>query len=132
MLMALGLFVFSLPTLAYDELSRKTSYRHAFTARIGARDAAQFTGIGEETVSIGGSTFHELGDGEASIAELRTMAESGEAWALVDGTGLVWGSYVILTVDEKHRDFFPDGTPRQIDFGVELLRVDDEGGVAAA
>lgn len=128
MLMALGLFVFSVPTLAYDELSRKSAYRHAFTPRVGTRDAAQFTGAGEESVSISGSVFHELADGEASISELRTMGESGQTWALVDGTGKVWGSYVIVTVDEKHRAFFPNGTPRQIDFGIELMRVDDESG----
>lgn len=125
MLMALGLFVFSVPTLAYDELSRKSAYRHATTPRLGARDAAQFTGAGEETVSISGSAYAELSDGEASITQLRTMAESGEAWALVDGVGRVWGSYVILVVDEKHRAFWPNGLPRQIDFAIELLRVDD-------
>lgn len=125
MLMALGLFVFSIPTLAYDELSRKAAWRHAATPRIGARDAVQFTGAGEETVSIAGNAFAELADGQASIEQLRGMGASGEAWALVDGAGQVWGSFVILTVDEKRRAFFPDGTPRQIDFAIELLRVDD-------
>jgi hypothetical protein len=125
MLMALGLFVFSIPTLAYDELSRKAAWRHAATPRIGARDAVQFTGAGEETVSIAGNAFAELADGQASIEQLRTMGASGQAWALVDGAGQVWGSFVILTVDEKRRAFFPDGTPRQIDFAIELLRVDD-------
>jgi phage protein U len=128
MLMALGMFVFSIPTLAYDDLSRKAAYRHAATPRVGARDAAQFTGPGEETVSISGSAFAEVGDGGASIARLRSMGETGESWALVDGAGLVWGSFVLLTVDEKHRAFFPDGTPRQIDFSIELLRVDDDNG----
>ena len=132
MLMALGMFVFSIPTLAYDELSRKAAYRHAASPRVGARDAAQFTGPGEETVSISGSAFHELGGGEASIARLRAMGESGESWALVDGAGLVWGSFVILAVDEKHRAFFPDGTARQIDFGIDLLRVDEDDGGASA
>lgn len=132
MLMALGMFVFSVPTLAFDDLSRKTSYRHASTPRIGARDATQYTGVGEETVSIGGSAFAELADGEASIAQLRAMAEPGAAWSLVDGTGTVWGSYVLLTVDEKRRAFWPDGTPRQIDFAIELLRVEDGTGIGRA
>lgn len=132
MLMALGLFIFSVPTLAFDELARKTSYRHVSNARIGARDATQFTGIGDETVSIGGSAFFELGAGEASIAQIRAMAETGSPWSLVDGTGGVWGSYVLITVDEKRRDVFPDGTPRRIDFSLELLRVDDGTGIGRA
>ncbi len=132
MLMALGLFVFSIPTLAFDDLSRKASYRHASNPRIGARDATQFIGVGDETVSIAGSAFAELGEGEASIAQLRAMAETGAAWSLVDGTGAVWGSFVIQTVDEKRRAFWPDGTPRQIDFAIELLRVDDGTGIGRA
>lgn len=132
MLMALGLFVFSIPTLAHDELSRKSAYRHVSTPRMGARDATQFTGVGDETVSISGSAFTELGDGEASIAQLRAMAETGAAWSLVDGTGAVWGSFVIQTVDEKQRALWPNGKPRQIDFALELLRVDDGTGIGRA
>jgi phage protein U len=132
MLMALGLFVFSIPTLAHDELSRKASYRHVSTPRMGARDATQFTGVGDETVSISGSAFTEMSDAEASIAQLRAMAEPGAAWSLVDGTGTVWGSFVILTVDEKRRALWPNGKPRQIDFALELLRVDDGTGIGRA
>ncbi len=132
MLMALGLFVFSLPTLLFDDLSRKASYRHPSNQRVGARDATQFAGVGEETVSISGSAFAELSDGIASLAQLRAMGETGAAWSLVDGTGGVWGSFVILTVDEKRRALWADGTPRQIDFALELLRVDDGTGIGRA
>lgn len=124
MLMALGMFVFSLPTLAFDEISRKSDYRHVNNPRFNADDANQATGAVTETVSLTGSAVHEIGEGEVSIEQLRTMKDTGDKWSLVDGTGKVWGSFVILSVDEKRRELFPDGSPRQIDFTLELLRVE--------
>ncbi len=50
MLMSLGLFPFSLPTLAHDELSRRTAWRHATASRIGARDATQYVGPGPSAI----------------------------------------------------------------------------------
>jgi phage protein U len=125
MLMSLGLFPFSLPTLAHDDLSRRTAWRHATAPRIGARDAVQYVGPGEETVSIGGTAHAELTDGRACLDQLRDMAATGQAWPLVDGAGTVFGAFVIQTLDEKHKALFPDGTPRAIEFSLELLRVDE-------
>jgi phage protein U len=124
MLLALGMFIFSIDTLAFDDLNRKASWRHATSTRIGARDATQYTGPGEETISLPGSVFYEFGDGSVSIDDLRTMANSGDAWSLVDGRGYVYGAYVITGIDDRAKGFFPDGTPRQIDFSIDLLRVD--------
>lgn len=125
MLLALGLFPFAIATLAHDELQRRAAWRHLGTPRVGARDAYQFTGPAEETIQLSGSVFLEIADGEASIDELRAMAASGDAWPLVDGRGLVYGAFVITGLEERRKHLLPDGTPRQIDFGVDLLRVDD-------
>lgn len=124
MLMSLGLFPFSLPTLAHDDLSRRTAWRHTTSPRVGAPDATQYVGPGEETISIGGTAHAELTDGRANLDQLRDMAGTGQAWPLVDGAGTVFGAFVIQTLDEKHKALFPDGTPRAIDFSIELLRVD--------
>lgn len=124
MLLALGMFAFALPTLAFDELQRRCSYTHAVTPRIGERDATQFVGIGPETIAINGTAYAELSDGPASLEQLREMAASGDAWSLVDGTGLVYGAYVIVGVDQRGTALFADGTARKIDFGIDLLRVD--------
>ena len=124
MLLALGMFVFSIDTLAFDDLNRRANWRHATSPRIGSRDATQFTGPGEETISLPGSVFHEIADGGVSIDDLRGMANTGDAWSLVDGRGYVYGAFVITGIDDRAKAFFPDGTPRQIDFSIELLRVD--------
>ncbi len=126
MLLALGLFAFGIPTLAHDELQRRSAWKHATSGRIGARDATQYVGPGEETIAIGGTAYAELSNGRASLDELRAMANSGDAWPLVDGAGQVFGAYVIQTIDEGQRHLLPDGTPLKIDFTINLLRVDDE------
>lgn len=124
MLMSLGMFPFSLSTLAHEDLSRRTAWRHATAQRVGARDATQYVGPGEESISFGGTAHADLTDGRAQLDRLREMANTGQAWPLVDGTGTVFGAFIIQTLDEKHKALFPDGTARAIDFSIELLRVD--------
>jgi phage protein U len=130
-LMALGMFLFQIGTLGVDELQRRSDWQHARSPRIGARDAAQFLGRGDETISLSGTIYTELADGRVSLDELRTMADAGETVPLVGGDGTIWGSFVLLSIDEKHTSLMTDGTPRRIDFGIELLRLDDPAPAAA-
>ncbi|HEY4544881.1 MAG TPA: phage tail protein [Pedomonas sp.] len=131
-LMALGLFVFEIPSLAYSELQRRMDWRHARSGRIGARDAAQFVGPGEDTICLQGAVYTEIADGPASLASLREMADQGEALPLVDGSGTVLGSYVITALDERQTAFHDNGRPRRIDFALDLMRVADPLGEAEA
>ena len=124
-LMALGMFLFEIGTLPYDEMQRKSDCQHARSPRVGARDATQFTGPGDETISLSGATYAEIADGRVSLDDLRSMADEGEALPLVDGTGTVYGNYVITAIDERHAFLMADGRARRIDFGIDLLRVDD-------
>lgn len=131
-LMALGMFIFALPTLAHDELQRKTDWQHARSQRVGARDATQFLGVGDETVNLSGSVYAEITDGRVSLDDLREMANDGEPLPLVDGTGTVFGNYIITAIDERHAALMADGRPRRIDFAIDLLRVDDSPAGGAA
>jgi hypothetical protein len=126
-MMALGMFAFSMGTLPYQDLKRRTDWRHARNTRVGARDAVQFVGPGEDTISLSGCAMAELQTGRASLHELRDMAATGDRWSLVDGTGQVFGAFVIVSIDEGQSIFFADGTPRRIDFGIDLLAVDQPG-----
>lgn len=126
MMMALGMFVFSLQTLAYQELQRKTTWRHPTNSRVGNRPAAQFTGPGDDTITLPGVLAPELGGSTASLAELREMGDSGQAWALVSGSGRVFGAWVITGMDESSKVLMDNGAARQIDFTLHLQRVDDQ------
>lgn len=124
-LLAIGMFIFEIGTLAHDELQRKTDWKHARSDRVGAMAATQYVGPGDQAVSLSGSVYAEITDGRVSLAELEEMAASGDAWPVVDGTGRVYGNFVITAIDERHAVLMADGCARRIDFGIDLLRVDD-------
>lgn len=125
MLMTYGTFVFSLSTLAYDRLQRQMSWRHAASERVGARAARQYLGPGEETIDLQGTVVAELAWDLLSLDDLRVLADAGLPQALVEGTGRVYGGYVITGLSETRREFFNDGTPRLIDFQLQLTRIED-------
>lgn len=130
MLMALGTFVFSLQTAAYDQLQRKMGWRHATSERVGARPARQFVGPGEDSITLSGLVAPPLTGTLASIEELRELAGEGRPQSLVDGTGAVLGAFVITDLQETRTLFFADGVPRKVEFTLSLERTDDDAGGA--
>ncbi|MNG97358.1 Phage P2 GpU [compost metagenome] len=125
MMMALGAFIFGLPTLAYQELQRSTEWRHASTSRIGTNPASQFLGRGEDTISLPGTMLPGLAGSPVSLDLLRKMADTGKAWPLIGGTGRIYGIWVITSISETQQIFFRDGMPRRYEFTISLKRIDD-------
>lgn len=125
MLMSLGMFVFELPAIAYQELDRRTDWRHGQTSRVGARPANQFMGAGDDVVTLTGSIPLEIGD-LAALETLREMGDAGDAYPLVDGRGRVHGAHVLLDLAERQKNPLLDGTPRLTEFTLTLRHVDDD------
>jgi len=125
MMMALGMFVFSLPTLAYQELQRKTEWKHPSTSRVGVRNARQFTGKGDDTITLSGWIAPELTGSVYSLDALRLMADTGKSWILIAGTGRILGSYIITGMTEGRTVLGQDGDAGKIDFSITLERTDE-------
>ena len=125
MMLALGMFVFSLPTAAYQELQRQTDWRHVSNNRVGAAPARQFVGRGEDAFTLPGIILPELAGSTLSLDALRLMANTGKAWPMVEGNGRIYGLWVIESLNENKTVFFSDGTPRRIEFTLSLKRIDD-------
>lgn len=123
-LYALGLFVFSSETALFEGLRRREDWRHAQQSRFGARDATQFLGPGQDTVSLGGQLVPLVGGSFSAIDTLRAMAAEGEASQLVRGDGLIIGTFVITGLDTENAFLLVDGIPRRVDFTLDLLRVE--------
>lgn len=126
MMLSLGMFVFSLSTLAYQELQRQTNWRHASNSRVGAAPALQFVGRGDDTITLPGIILPELAGSTLSLDALRLMANTGKAWPMVEGSGRIYGLWVIDSLSETKALFFRDGTPRRIEFTLTLKRTDDD------
>lgn len=124
--MILGMFTFSIPTAVYQQLQRSTNWRHPSNSRVGDMPAYQFIGRGEDTISLEGSIVPEFGS-QMSITALRVMGDTGKAWPLISGTGKVFGLYHIDDLQETQTIFFPDGTPKKIEFSLKMTQAQKPG-----
>ncbi len=124
-MMSLGQFVFSLTTVPFVDLQRQRNWRHATSSRIGVMNASQFTGPGDDTITLNGIVAPETIGSIASIDELAEMAGKGEAYVLVDGQGSVYGLFVIESLNETQTFHTQNGVPRRIEFALALKRVPD-------
>lgn len=131
MLMALDQFVFGLSTVAYHELQRQTQWKHRGSSRVNARDANQFLGPGDDTITISALVAPEVTGDLASIEKLRAMGDAGGAYAMVDGAGKVYGAFYIESMTEGQTQHYADGTPRRVDFSISLKRTDDDKATSA-
>lgn len=127
-LMTLGMFIFGMETLPYQNLRRQREWRHATAERHGARDASQYVGPGPEAIELSGLLVPELGATYSSMATLAAIADTGDAYPLIDGTGLIFGHYYIVRMEEEHLSIMAGGVPRHVGFRVELARADDDVG----
>lgn len=125
MMMALGMFVFSMETLAYQEFQRQRQWRHGSTSRIGTNPARQFLGRGDDTITLPGVLLPGLVGTALGLDTLGFMADTGKAWPLVEGTGRIYGAWVIESLSETRSVFFRDGAARRIEFTLTLTRIDD-------
>lgn len=126
MMMCLGMFVFSLSTLAYQEFLRQTEWKHASTARVGARDAHQFTGPGDDTLNLSGWFAPEFKGTPLAISILRGMADTGRPWILVEGTGHIYGHWLITSLSETRTNIEDNGAGGRIEFSLSLKCADDD------
>ena len=121
--MSLGMFAFEMGTVPFQELGRSTEWRHGSTPRFGARPASQYLGPGDDKVTLTGALIPGFAGTHASLRSLKEMADQGEAWPLVDGSGRVHGIFRIDRIDDRQGQFLDNGVPRRSDFTIELARV---------
>jgi len=128
MMLVLGMFVFQLQTLPYQSLQRDVDYRWPTNNRIGLRPLPQFLGVNEEKITLSGVLLPEITGGRLSLTALNLMADQGMAWPLLEGSGTIYGLFVVNSVSETRTEFFSDGAPRKIEFTLTLTRVDESLG----
>lgn len=121
----LGAYVFSLDTAAYQQLSRATAYRWQALERVNQLAALQFTGPGEDSISLNGVILPTFRGGLGQLDAMRAEAAKGEPLLMVDGRGYVHGRWVILSVNETQKTFERGGAPLQIEFSIRLRKYDE-------
>ncbi|ELI7917457.1 phage tail protein [Yersinia enterocolitica] len=126
MMMVFGLFVFELRTAPYQNLGQESTFRHVNNSRVGKSPRYQYIGPGEDKITLGGTLYPEVTGGDVSLAALRTMAYTGKAYPLIEGTGGIYGMFVITGISETRTEFFKDGKARKIEFSLSLEKVSED------
>lgn len=125
MMMTLDTFIFETGALPVAEIAQKSAWRHARAERYQALPASQFVGADPQELTITGAIHTGQLGKFSSIETLKTMADTGEAYQLMDGQGNVLGYYTIEALDLRKSLMLDDGTPRKADFTLSLKQAPD-------
>ena len=125
MMMTLGLFVFKLRTLPYQTLKRDVGYGWVENKRVGQRPITQYLGLGTETINLTGQLLPEVTGGQTYLQVFESMADSGRAWPLIEGSGTIYGMFVVQSFNHTNSQLNTDGRARNISFELTLKRVDE-------
>lgn len=112
-------------TVPYQELQYQRSWRHAANSRVNRRPSTQFLGPDNDSLTLSGVLLPEVTGGRLSLLALEQMAELGKAWPLIEGSGTIYGMFVIEGLSQTKTEFFASGMPRRIEFTLTLKRVDE-------
>lgn len=123
-LLCLGPHIFEIAPLNYQQIERETVAVWASMPRFGAQAARQFTGLGDDSLTISGLIFPEAIGGRSAYEAIRGTQGAGVPVMMV-GKGAstfarIFGLVVILSVSDTQTHIGPDGQGRVIDFSIEV------------
>ncbi|MBF0195466.1 MAG: phage tail protein [Magnetococcales bacterium] len=129
-MLSLGKFKFSINTAAYQSLKRTVEYNWPCQARGKRKPSLQYAGMGNETVSLNGVIYPHFKGGVDQINNMRKMASEGKPLILGDAKGINLGKWVITRIEETQTNFFIGGTPKKVEFNVELKAYGEDSDAA--
>jgi uncharacterized protein len=109
----------------YDKLKHSKKFDWARQKRFGRSDAMQYTGEGEEDVTVSGTIYTDYYAGFGALATLRSMGRSPQM--VVSGAGDVFGRWCILEISNEQTLQDADGVPRKVTFDLKLTRYGEDG-----
>lgn len=127
MLAALGPVIFDLKT-DLQSISSKESSSWAKHEVMGAPLVYEDTGDGESTVTLKGTIHPYHFGGLGGLAALRSARAAKMPLPLMRGDFTPLGWFVINEISRDDSDLSFEGIGKEIDYTVDLLRVDGPGG----
>lgn len=126
----LGGFRFGIETAAFQKLQRSSAARWQALNRIGRRPAMQNTGRDADKISLSGVIYPHYKGGLGQMSALRAMLNAGTPVPLVyafDRVGQYCGLWCVTSISEDRTVFFDNGTPRKIEFSIDLQEYGEDG-----
>lgn len=121
MLVRLGDYSFTISDLAYQSLNKSYAWRWDAINVIGGRQALQYSGQGDETITLSGVAYpvhNTMDPQDRLIAE----ANKKEPLIMVSAAGEVLGKYVIESISFNESNFHVSGVPHHVDFTIGIRR----------
>lgn len=132
-LLALGPHVFEIAPLNFQQIERSTEALWPTISRFGGRPGRQFTGYGEDSITITGLLFPDEMGGRAEYEAIRvTQAAAKPVLMLGWATGLsmaasLFGRVVILNVQDTQSIINRQGFGRKIEFSIDVAPYHGDG-----
>ncbi len=130
-MMILGPYPFSIRTAAYDALKKTSAWRWSSQARIGRVPALQYTGRDSQTIQLSGTIIPHFNGGLRQVELMRIAADQKTPLIMVDGSGFVWGDWVITSISDSQSRFMGDGAARKIGFDISLTEYGADNDIGA-
>jgi len=124
-LMAWGVFRFSLSTIAYDEMTRSLAARLSSQAIVGARPTLHHMGLDQETLDLSATLFPYHLPGNRGLLQLQGLrAAVGTSALLISGAGgqgCNLDAWALKSVGDTYTDFLPGGAAQKITVRLSFL-----------
>jgi len=132
-LLALGPHTFEIAPLNFQKIERTTIAKWPAIARFGSAPGRQFTGYGEDAITISGLLYvGELG-GRAEFEAVRATQQAAMpvtmmGWAAATGMAAnIFGRVVILSVRDSQTLFDSAGQGRKLAYDIDVVPFLDGG-----
>ena len=125
-MLTIGPVSLGVSTSVYQRARRSTAWRWPALDLIGRRPARQWAGPGADQITLDGVVMPSF-RGRDVARTLRALARSGEPQVVTAGTGEVWGSWCLESVEESRTGLFHDGAARRITWTLKLVHSGEDG-----
>lgn len=131
-LLALGPHMFEIAPLNFQQIERSTEALWPTISRFGGRPGRQFTGYGDDRLTISGLLFPDEMGGRAEYEAIRVTQAAAQpvlmlGWATGLSAASVFGRVVILSVKDTQSLINRQGFGRKIEFSIEVAPFSGDG-----
>lgn len=128
MLYMIGTLALDTHPLGIDAMSRDADASIVTKPLIGAAPAKEFTGDGEDDITLTGQLLPSRIGGLTALETLHQMRRSGARFPLMRGDGVRFGWYAITKISEQHDDIGRDGVGFTVKVTIAMTRTQGTAG----
>lgn len=128
MLYMIGTLALDTRSFNVDDMSRDADASIVAKPLIGAAPAKEFTGEGEDDITLSGQLLPSKIGGLDELEILHQMRKAGTQFPLMRGDGFRYGWYAITKIGEQHKDLGRDGVGFAVRVTINMTRTEPDFG----